>query len=179
MTARKRSWRITGLDRRPRAYGKHNAAAVLHASAITGRTTGASGSPTATAPTPASASIMLHTPKRRIVPSAQRPAPYLPPALSAVRFTSWVMTGAHGHPTEIKPTPIPASATPAIRRRKTATFGRPPAETPPGARNAMANMAAQTRASTNGGSVTPMATAPTPVYVLGIPPTQKRAIAPA
>lgn len=114
MTARKRSWRITGLDRRPRAYGKHNAAAVLHASAITGRTTGASGSPTATAPTPASASIMLHTPKRRIVPSAQRPAPYLPPALSAVRFTSWVMTGAHGHPTEIKPTPIPASATPAI-----------------------------------------------------------------
>lgn len=102
------------IGRRPRAYGKHNAAAVLHASAITGRTTGASGSPTATAPTPASASIMLHTPKRRIVPSAQRPAPYLPPALSAVRFTSWAMTGAHGHPTEIKPTPIPANATPAI-----------------------------------------------------------------
>ena len=177
MTARKRSWRITGLDRRPRAYGKHNAAAVLNASANTGRTAGAIGSPTAEAPTPASASTMIHTPKRRIVPSAQRPAPNLPPALSAVRFTRWIMTGADGRPTEIKPTPTPASATPAIRRRKAATFVRPPAQTPPGAGNAMANMAAQTRASTNGCSVAPMATAPTPVSVSTA--TQKREIAPA
>ena len=127
------------------------------------------------------ASIMLHTPKRRIVPSAQRPAPNLSPALSAVRLTCWVMTGADGRPTEIKPTPIPASAIPATPKRKpAATFRKRIAQRLRCARIAGVPMGKQPRTSTHGGgSRTPMATAPTPIPVIMIPPTKKRKLAPA